>query len=125
MATKDGKTPSAAGAAVKPPQPKPERAVEGLEEDDEFEEFEEDGAFAALAPPLETGTGTDARARLDWDVKPEEREEQEWKDDWDDEMMDGDFVTQLRQELAKSEAAASASAASGVAGQREKAARTS
>ena len=46
---------------------------------------------------------TDAGLGKDWAVQPDPKDEQEWKDDWDDEMMDGDFITHLRQELAKTE----------------------
>jgi hypothetical protein len=56
----------------------------GLEEDDEFEEFEDQ----------------------DWQVQPEQ-EQQDWKNDWDDEMTDADFITQLRQELAKTDTSSS------------------
>jgi len=51
--------------------------VGGFEEDDEFEEFEED----------------------DWPVTDEATKEDEWDEDWDDDLVEGDFVTQLRQEL--------------------------
>uniref|UniRef100_A0A6B2LYR9 26S proteasome complex subunit DSS1 n=1 Tax=Arcella intermedia TaxID=1963864 RepID=A0A6B2LYR9_9EUKA len=52
---------------------------EGLEEDDEFEEFEDDW--------VETQEDkTDATL---------------WEDDWDDEDIEDDFSAQLRQELTK------------------------
>jgi len=35
-------------------------------------------------------------------VEAQKPEDKEWQDDWDDDLLDGDFVTQLRQELAQS-----------------------
>lgn len=56
-----------------------------LEEDDDFEEFEEDT----------------------WaDVKPIPEDELQWEDNWDDEEDDDDFAKRLREELAKTAAAA-------------------
>eukprot|EP00658_Telonema_sp_P-2_P013900 TRINITY_DN1526_c0_g1_i2.p1 TRINITY_DN1526_c0_g1~~TRINITY_DN1526_c0_g1_i2.p1 ORF type:complete len:107 (+),score=53.37 TRINITY_DN1526_c0_g1_i2:157-477(+) len=60
----------------------PELSV--LEEDDEFEEFEEDG----LGPQ---GTGL-ARTESSMMVP-------KWQDNWDDEDMDDNFIDQLRTEL--------------------------
>jgi 26 proteasome complex subunit DSS1 len=54
-------------------------SLEVLEEDDEFEEFEDD-----------------------WDPKDEDQtDEKQWEDDWDDEDVDDDFSKQLRSELEK------------------------
>jgi len=38
----------------------------------------------------------------DWPLPDETAKEDEWEEDWDDELADGDFVTQLRQELTAS-----------------------
>lgn len=55
-----------------------------LEEDDEFEEFEE----------------------ADWgEVKPALEDAVQWEDNWDDEEDDADFSKRLREELAKESAA--------------------
>jgi hypothetical protein len=35
----------------------------------------------------------------DWAVGDEAGREDEWDEDWDDDLVEGDFVTQLRQEL--------------------------
>jgi hypothetical protein len=51
-----------------------------LEEDDEFEEFEQET----------------------WDPKAEAAEDQQlWQDGWDEDDDDGEFTQQLRAELAK------------------------
>lgn len=51
---------------------------EALEEDDEFEEFEDD-----------------------WIPEQEDKEDHTlWEDDWDDEDVEEDFSVQLRKELA-------------------------
>ncbi|EME27756.1 uncharacterized protein Gasu_47420 [Galdieria sulphuraria] len=52
---------------------------EVLEDDDEFEEFEDE----------------------EWTLQNEDGavEEQEWEEDWDDEAADDDFIIQLRTEL--------------------------
>eukprot|EP00236_Picocystis_salinarum_P002557 CAMPEP_0183826504 /NCGR_PEP_ID=MMETSP0807_2-20130328/1737_1 /TAXON_ID=88271 /ORGANISM="Picocystis salinarum, Strain CCMP1897" /LENGTH=66 /DNA_ID=CAMNT_0026071627 /DNA_START=53 /DNA_END=253 /DNA_ORIENTATION=+ len=61
-------------------KPDPPRAIDLLEEDDEFEEFETE----------------------DWDPKEEDLEDvQQWEDDWDDQGADEDFSKQLRAELDK------------------------
>jgi len=39
---------------------------------------------------------------LDWPVTEETVREDEWDEDWDDDIVEGDFVTQLRQELQNS-----------------------
>jgi len=53
------------------------------------------GAYAALARL--------ARTHADLiPVEAQKPEDKEWQDDWDDDLLDGDFVTQLRQELAQS-----------------------
>eukprot|EP00894_Picocystis_sp_ML_P002251 jgi/Pico_ML_1/52768/g3429.t2 len=60
-------------------KPDPPRAIDLLEEDDEFEEFETE----------------------DWDPKEEDLQDvQQWEDDWDDQGADDDFSKQLRAELA-------------------------
>ncbi|GJQ13950.1 hypothetical protein GpartN1_g5741.t1 [Galdieria partita] len=53
--------------------------VEVLEDDDEFEEFDDE----------------------EWTLQNEEGavEEQEWEEDWDDEAADDEFIVQLRTEL--------------------------
>lgn len=53
-----------------------------LEEDDDFEEFEDED-FG--------------------EVKPAPEEELQWEDNWDDEEDDDDFAKRLRDELAKQE----------------------
>lgn len=46
------------------------------------------------------GQNTDPPS-LDWPVgDADNNKEVEWADDWDDDLVEGDFVTQLRQELA-------------------------
>ncbi|CAM9824793.1 unnamed protein product [Heterosigma akashiwo] len=56
----------------------PTPVLEYLEEDDEFEDF----------------------AEPDWNATAEDPEDaNEWMEDWDDEDIDDDFCTQLRQEL--------------------------
>jgi 26 proteasome complex subunit DSS1 len=55
-----------------------------LEEDDDFEEFE-DETWA--------------------DVKPVPEDELQWEDNWDDEEDDNEFARRLREELAKADAA--------------------
>lgn len=51
-----------------------------LEEDDEFEEFEQET----------------------WDLQAEDAEDQQlWQDGWDEDDGDDDFTKQLRAELAK------------------------
>ncbi|KAG5190967.1 DSS1/SEM1 family-domain-containing protein [Tribonema minus] len=52
--------------------------VEGLEEDDEFEEFEEENWSAAQEDTADAA---------------------QWQEDWDDDALDEDFCSQLRQEL--------------------------
>ncbi|KAG0255281.1 hypothetical protein BG011_005212 [Mortierella polycephala] len=64
---------------------KPEAQVpqlNGLEEDDEFEEF----------------------AAQDWNEAEEEKDTQQWDDNWDDDDVEDDFSQQLRAELQKSSA---------------------
>lgn len=53
-------------------------ALDALEEDDEFEEFETEN----------------------WpDERDADREEKMWQDDWDDDAIEDDFSKQLRAEL--------------------------
>ena len=58
------------------------KIVQLIEEDDEFEEFEE------------TQWGTDMEEK-------EKTIKQQWQDDWDVDEADDDFCNQLRQELQK------------------------
>lgn len=83
-------------------QPKPVgEQISLLEEDDEFEEFENGTwinsifffkKFHIISCNLET-----------WTKEEEEQEQSEaqWVDDWDDEQVDDDFSKQLRAELEK------------------------
>ncbi|KAF9433442.1 hypothetical protein BGZ76_009462 [Entomortierella beljakovae] len=66
----------------KPEAPAPQ--LNGLEEDDEFEEF----------------------AAQDWNEAEEEKDAHQWDDNWDDDDIEDDFSNQLRQvaELQKSNA---------------------
>ncbi|KAH9260341.1 hypothetical protein BASA81_001511 [Batrachochytrium salamandrivorans] len=57
----------------------------GFEEDDEFEEFEDEDW-----PDNNTNNNNNNAPS----------KETEWADDWDDDLVEGDFVNQLRQELA-------------------------
>ncbi|OSX68831.1 hypothetical protein BU14_2194s0001 [Porphyra umbilicalis] len=81
--TKDAAAPEAKAPAVD--------EADVLEEDDDFEEFEEDRWVEAAA----TADGATER---------------EWQDDWDDEAADDDFVGRLRAELAAHVPAATAPA---------------
>ena len=36
---------------------------------------------------------------IDWPMNEDAAQEDEWDEDWDDDLVEGDFVTQLRQEL--------------------------
>ncbi|KAK1867265.1 hypothetical protein I4F81_009772 [Pyropia yezoensis] len=95
MAEGDGTNGSAAAKASAAPETKdappatetkdaPAPAVDEadvLEEDDDFEEFEEDRWVEAAAT-------TDGAT------------EREWQDDWDDEAADDNFIGRLREELA-------------------------
>jgi 26 proteasome complex subunit DSS1 len=80
-----------AGGADEVKEEKAEEAkvdADVLEEDDDFEEFEDDH----------------------WnDVKPVPEDELQWEDDWDDEEDDDDFAKRLREELAKGDTAAARS----------------
>ena len=95
-----------AGSDVEQPSPIVETG--GFEEDDEFEEFEEDGEFVAEPPTWLVSSYDDwtnmiadiaLTNGLDWPVADEAAREDEWDEDWDDDLVEGDFVTQLRQEL--------------------------
>lgn len=66
----------AAPATATPPV---ELHADLLEEDDEFEEFEDEGWM---------------------DRKEEEEEKHYWADDWDNDDINEEFAAQLRQELA-------------------------
>ncbi|KAF0699059.1 Aste57867_10332 [Aphanomyces stellatus] len=76
------KAPAAAPAATPAPTTEPKQVIHVVEEDDEFEEFEEHS----------------------WGAAQEEKESQikrQWQDDWDVDEADDDFCNQLRQELSK------------------------
>ena len=38
----------------------------------------------------------------EWAMPEDAAREDEWEEDWDDELVDGNFVTQLREELQNS-----------------------
>ncbi|KAG0021328.1 hypothetical protein BGZ81_006409 [Podila clonocystis] len=63
-----------------PPSQAPQ--LNGLEEDDEFEEF----------------------ATEDWQEADESQDTQQWDDNWDDDDVEDDFSAQLRNELQKKSA---------------------
>ena len=68
--------------------------VEAIEEDDEFEEF----------------------AANNWEAGDEGLEDaKQWQDNWDDDDIEDNFTTQLRQELVKSGAMAPTGAVPGTA----------
>jgi hypothetical protein len=101
-------TTTTSGASTVPLAAEPSPIVEagGFEEDDEFEEFEEDGEFAqvnqmALVYSHADWTDFDKMtlAETDWPAADDAAREDEWDEDWDDDLVEGDFVTQLRQEL--------------------------
>eukprot|EP01111_Echinosteliopsis_oligospora_P011332 TRINITY_DN3719_c0_g1_i1.p2 TRINITY_DN3719_c0_g1~~TRINITY_DN3719_c0_g1_i1.p2 ORF type:complete len:112 (-),score=56.40 TRINITY_DN3719_c0_g1_i1:24-359(-) len=89
---------------------------EGLEEDDEFEEFEATGGIADEEDLEDQKLWED-----DWDTDAvddefeefeatggiadeEDLEDQKlWEDDWDTDAVDDDFSKQLRNELAKTQ----------------------
>lgn len=79
------RTRSSAFARSRAPRPSRVRFVrrvaqDMLEEDDEFEEFEQES----------------------WDVAAEDAEDQQlWQEGWDEDDTEGDFTQQLRAELAK------------------------
>ena len=70
-------TTTATKAEEKAKDVKPDSALELLEEDDEFEEFE----------------GTT------WEDAKETEDGQLWQDDWDDDDVNDDFAQQLRQQI--------------------------
>ncbi|KAF9586313.1 hypothetical protein BGW38_007060 [Lunasporangiospora selenospora] len=66
-----------------PAQPETQNPqLNSLEEDDEFEEF----------------------AAQDWNETEEEKNANQWDDNWDDDDVEDDFSIQLRAELQKSNA---------------------
>ncbi|RHY33538.1 hypothetical protein DYB32_002056 [Aphanomyces invadans] len=76
------KAPAAAAPPAAPANAEAKQIIHIVEEDDEFEEFEEHT----------------------WGAAQEEKEAQiklQWQDDWDVDEADDDFCNQLRQELAK------------------------
>jgi hypothetical protein len=114
----------AAAAAAAEAEKKAEPLV--LEEDDEFEEFEQEGALA-LAPsflPRELAPRRGpvwylstlahshfrcSRTRADWTAAEEDADDtKQWQDDWDDDDVTGDFSQSLRAEIEKCKAAAAA-----------------
>ena len=72
--------------------------IAGFEEDDEFEEFEEEGKDDILSFKQR-----DSNVKTEWPIPENTAKEDEWEDDWDDSLDEGDFITQLRQELANTE----------------------
>lgn len=118
----------AAAAAAAEAEKKAEPLV--LEEDDEFEEFEQEGALA-LAPSFLPSSRARAaagpclvssafstlahshfrcsRTRADWTAAEEDADDtKQWQDDWDDDDVTGDFSQSLRAEIEKCKAAAAA-----------------
>ena len=105
-----------------------------LEEDDEFEEFEQEGARPAAArprsprsrprpsprprapresctpvSPVLSRANRSRRLALgtDWTAAEEDADDtKQWQDDWDDDDVTGDFSQALRAEIAKTKAAA-------------------
>ena len=67
---------------------------ERLEEDDEFEDFEEQGI--TLSQPLlwRLFITIDYAKNVNVELDPIQ-----WEDNWDDEQIDDDFCAQLRKEL--------------------------
>lgn len=65
-----------------------------LQEDDEFEEFEDGLSFVLLSHPSYRSL------LLDWTAQDEEVENSLWVTDWDDEGLEDDFGKQLRYALA-------------------------
>lgn len=67
---------------------------ERLEEDDEFEDFEEQGM--TLSQPLlwRLSITIDYAKNVNVELDPIQ-----WEDNWDDEQIDDDFCAQLRKEL--------------------------
>ena len=67
---------------------------ERLEEDDEFEDFEEQGM--TLSQPLfwRLFITIDYAKNVNVELDPIQ-----WEDNWDDEQIDDDFCAQLRKEL--------------------------
>jgi len=95
--------PSAQEALTQPVLP-PMRV---LEEDDEFEEFEEDGECAR---PCQRCVGVSPQhasnlkcSCTDWGANQTTKEDEKlWQDDWDDDEIDNDFCNQLRAQLVAS-----------------------
>ena len=77
-------------SAIIEDQEKANEVYQFLEEDDDFEEFEQDygDIMAECGIDKEMATGADADRNL-------------WKQDWDDEDVDTDFASQLRAQLSK------------------------
>ena len=69
---------STPAVAPKAPEEAQQPVVELLEDDDEFQEFDEE----------------------DWTPKAQgDKEEKNWTDDWDDDLADENFISHLREEL--------------------------
>jgi 26 proteasome complex subunit DSS1 len=87
MSSSENKTPSdtaakndSSTATAATTNLKPELAMEAIEEDDEFEEFQD----------------------ANWGKGDEDAEDtQQWQDNWDVDDMDDDFTKNLREELMK------------------------
>ncbi|KAF8599691.1 hypothetical protein BDV93DRAFT_295612 [Ceratobasidium sp. AG-I] len=92
------KTPAETKMEVDAPKKKQIPALGVLEEDDEFEEFpaqdweDRDTDIASLANSGASGANKAAPDNL-------------WEDNWDDDDVEDDFSKQLREEVAKQQAA--------------------
>ncbi len=78
----------------------PKQKEQVVEEDDEFEEFENEGDLA-LAPNItfiqSTPVAHSTLQIVEWKEDEEDEEDvKQWEDDWDDEELDDDFSKQLR-----------------------------
>ncbi len=81
---------------------KADDTLEVLEEDDEFEEFE-DGTNISVHPHASNSEEVLDPLAADWKIDDEDvnKEDLDWHDDWDDEDVNDDFAAQLRAELSK------------------------
>ncbi|GMM37950.1 hypothetical protein DASC09_052750 [Saccharomycopsis crataegensis] len=80
--SKEDQIPAAPVATPAAAASKPEKEVQTLEEDDEFEDFQEETWLD------EHDVGKQDQGKL-------------WDEDWDDEDVEDDFAQQLKSELAK------------------------
>lgn len=90
-----------------------EKALQSIENEDEFEEFEIEGTTCAVlichcvsgvpgSFPDQRTPITLSRTCADWDESQEDPANvQLWEQDWDDDNVDEDFAQKLRAELAK------------------------